>query len=128
MIKFNENKAIYLQRADRICEDIIIGTYMEGGRIPSVREYAQLIEVSANTVARSFDYLQSRGVVYNRRGVGLFVEENAVEAIKRMRKATFVAEELDSFMRQAVLLDVTEADLLAAYRRHLAELKAHQAQ
>ena len=123
MIKFNENKAIYLQIADRVCEDIILGTYAEAGCIPSVREYAQMIEVSANTVARSFDYLQQRGVLLNRRGVGLFVADNAVEAIKRMRREVFLAEELDPFMRQAVLLDISESDLLAAYRRHLAELK-----
>lgn len=123
MIKFSENKAIYLQIADRVCEDIILGTYSEAGRIPSVREYAQMIEVSANTVARSFDYLQQRGVLLNRRGVGLFVADNAVEAIKRMRREVFLAEELDPFMRQAVLLDISESDLLAAYRRHLAELK-----
>ena len=123
MIKFNENKAIYLQIADRVCEDIILGNYAEAGRIPSVREYAQMIEVSANTVARSFDYLQQRGVLLNRRGVGLFVADNAVEAIKRMRREVFLAEELDPFMRQAVLLDISESDLLTAYRRHLAELK-----
>ena len=123
MIKFSENKAIYLQIADRVCEDIILGTYAEAGRIHSVREYAQMIEVSANTVARSFDYLQQRGVLLNRRGVGLFVADNAVEAIKRMRREVFLAEELDPFMRQAVLLDISESDLLAAYRRHLAELK-----
>ena len=123
MIKFSENKAIYLQIAERICEDIILGTYTEAGRIPSVREYAQMIEVSANTVARSFDYLQQRGVLLNRRGVGLFVADNAVEAIKRMRREVFLAEELDPFMRQAVLLDISESDLLTAYRRHLAELK-----
>ena len=123
MIKFSENKAIYLQIADRVCEDIILGTYAVAGRIPSVREYAQMIEVSANTVARSFDYLQQRGVLLNRRGVGLFVADNAVEAIKRMRREVFLAEELDPFMRQAVLLDISESDLLTAYRRHLAELK-----
>lgn len=115
MIKFNENKAIYLQIADRVCEDIILGTYAEAGRIPSVREYAQMIEVSANTVARSFDYLQQRGVLLNRRGVGLFVADNAVEAIKRMRREVFLAEELDPFMRQAVLLDISEQDLLSSY-------------
>ena len=115
MIKFSENKAIYLQIAERICEDIILGTYTEAGRVPSVREYAQMIEVSANTVARSFDYLQQKGVLLNRRGVGLFVAENAVEAIKRMRREVFLSEELEAFMRQAVLLDISEQDLLSSY-------------
>lgn len=115
MIKFSENKVIYLQIAERICEDIILGTYAEAGRIPSVREYAQMIEVSANTVARSFDYLQQKGVLLNRRGVGLFVADNAVEAIKRMRREVFLSEELEAFMRQAVLLDISEQDLLSSY-------------
>ena len=115
MIKFSENKAIYLQIADRVCEDIILGTYAEAGRIPSVREYAQMIEVSANTVARSFDYLQQKGVLLNRRGVGLFVADNAVEVIKRMRREVFLSEELEAFMRQAVLLDISEQDLLSSY-------------
>ena len=115
MIKFSENKAIYLQIAERICEDIILGTYAEAGRIPSVREYAQMIEVSANTVARSFDYLQQKGVLLNRRGVGLFVADNAVEAIKRMHREVFLSEELEAFMRQAVLLDISEQDLLSSY-------------
>ena len=115
MIKFSENKAIYLQIAERICEDIILGTYAEAGRIPSVREYAQMIEVSANTVARSFNYLQQKGVLLNRRGVGLFVADNAVEAIKRMRREVFLSEELEAFMRQAVLLDISEQDLLSSY-------------
>ena len=115
MIKFSENKAIYLQIAERICEDIILGTYAEAGRIPSVREYAQMIEVSATTVARSFDYLQQKGVLLNRRGVGLFVADNAVEAIKRMRREVFLSEELEAFMRQAVLLDISEQDLLSSY-------------
>ena len=115
MIKFSESKAIYLQIAERICEDIILGTYAEAGRVPSVREYAQMIEVSANTVARSFDYLQQKGVLLNRRGVGLFVADNAVEAIKRMRREVFLSEELEAFMRQAVLLDISEQDLLSSY-------------
>ena len=115
MIKFSENKAIYLQIAERICEDIILVTYTEAGRVPSVREYAQMIEVSANTVARSFDYLQQKGVLLNRRGVGLFVADNAVEAIKRMRREVFLSEELEAFMRQAVLLDISEQDLLSSY-------------
>ena len=115
MIKFSENKAIYLQIAERICEDIILGTYAEAGRIPSVREYAQMIEVSANTVARSFDYLQQKRVLLNRRGVGLFVADNAVEAIKRMRREVFLSEELEAFMRQAVLLDISEQALLSSY-------------
>ena len=59
-MKFKESKSIYLQIADRICDEILQGQYKEEERIPSVREYAATVEVNANTVVRSFDYLQGQ--------------------------------------------------------------------
>ena len=46
-MNFKESRAIYLQIADRICDDILLGQYEEEGRIPSVREYASIVEVNA---------------------------------------------------------------------------------
>ena len=72
-MNFKESKAIYLQIADRICDEILLGQFAEEERIPSVREYATIVEVNANTVMRSFDYLQSQNIIYNKRGIGYFV-------------------------------------------------------
>ena len=66
-MNFKESKAIYLQIADRICDEILLGQFGEEERIPSVREYAAIVEVNANTVMRSFDYLQSQNIIYNKR-------------------------------------------------------------
>ena len=52
-MNFKESKAIYLQIADRICDEILLGQFAEEERIPSVREYATIVEVNANTVMRS---------------------------------------------------------------------------
>ena len=71
-MNFKESKAIYLQIADRICDEVLLGQYREEERIPSVREYAAVVEVNANTVMRSYDYLQSQEVIYNKRGIGYF--------------------------------------------------------
>ena len=68
-MNFKESKAIYLQIADRICDEVLLGQYREEERIPSVREYAAVVEVNANTVMRSYDYLQSQEVIYNKRGI-----------------------------------------------------------
>jgi transcriptional repressor NrdR len=65
-MNFKESKAIYLQIADRICDEILLGQFAEEERIPSVREYATIVEVNANTVMRSFDYLQSQNIIYNK--------------------------------------------------------------
>lgn len=74
---FRDTKAIYLQIADRICDEVLVGKFAEDGRIPSVREYAAVVEVNANTVMRSFDQLQSQGIIYNKRGIGYFVAAGA---------------------------------------------------
>ena len=76
-MNFKESRAIYLQIADRICDDILLGQYEEEGRIPSVREYASIVEVNANTVMRSYEYLQSQEVIYNK-GTDSFVAKGTV--------------------------------------------------
>ena len=78
---FRDTKAIYLQIADRICDEVLVGKFAEDSRIPSVREYAAVVEVNANTVMRSFDQLQSQGIIYNKRGIGYFVAAGARERI-----------------------------------------------
>ena len=85
-MNFKESKAIYLQIADRICDEVLLGQYREEERIPSVREYAAVVEVNANTVMRSYDYLQSQEVIYNKRGIGYFVASGARALILSLRK------------------------------------------
>ena len=61
-MQFKENQTIYLQIAERISDEILLGHYAIGSRIPSVREYAALVEVNANTVMRSYEFLQTQGI------------------------------------------------------------------
>lgn len=118
-MNFKENKGIYQQIADRICDEILLGQYPEGERIPSVREYAALVEVNANTVMRSFDYLQSAGVISIRRGIGYFVSSGACKRIRVLRKETFLKEEPDYFFRQLYTLGITVEELSDMYREYL---------
>ena len=98
-MNFKESKAIYLQIADRICDEVLLGQYQEEERIPSVREYAAVVEVNANTVMRSYDYLQTQGVIYNKRGIGYFVSVGARKLILSLRKEYFLKEEVDYFLQ-----------------------------
>ena len=50
---FNNDKAIYIQMADRLCDDILAGTYSDDDRVPSVREYAVSLEVNTNTAVKA---------------------------------------------------------------------------
>ena len=53
MTTFNPDKAIYLQMADRLCDEILAGTYRADDRVPSVREYAVLLQVNTNTAVKA---------------------------------------------------------------------------
>lgn len=54
--EFENNKAIYEQMADRLCDEIIAGTYKADDRIPSVREYAVMLQVNTNTAVKAMSY------------------------------------------------------------------------
>jgi GntR family transcriptional regulator len=91
-MNFKESRAIYLQIADRICDDILSFRFKEEERIPSVREYAAIVEVNANTVMRSYDYLQQLNIIFNKRGIGYFVSPGAVLLIRKVRKEAFLCK------------------------------------
>ena len=118
-MKFKESKSIYLQIADRICDEILQGQYQEEERIPSVREYAATVEVNANTVVRSFDYLQGQDIIYNKRGLGYFVAQGGRERILELRKAVFLRDELPEFFRQLEMLDIPLSDVEKMYQDYL---------
>ena len=120
-MNFKENKPIYLQIADRICDEILQGRYAENDRIPSVRDYAATVEVNANTAMRSYDFLQSRSVIRMQRGIGYFVEPGASERIRSFRRVSFMNEELYDFFRQARSIGITAEELETLYRQYLSD-------
>lgn len=116
---FKENKPIYLQIADRIMDEILQNVYEEEGRILSVREYAGVVEVNANTVVRTYDYLQNQGIIYNKRGLGYFVSTGAAQKIVALRKETFLQQVLPDVFKEMYLLHIpmeTLAEMYEAYQ------------
>lgn len=116
---FKENKPIYLQIADRIMDEILQHVYEEEGRILSVREYAGVVEVNANTVVRTYDYLQNQGIIYNKRGLGYFVFPGAAQKIVALRKETFLQQVLPDVFKEMYLLHIpmeTLAEMYEAYQ------------
>lgn len=112
---FKDSKAIYLQIADKICDDVMTGTLTAGSRIPSVREYAASVEVNANTVMRTYDYLAQQGVLFNKRGIGFFISDDARDRIVETRRRSFLNDEINYFFKQLSLLDISADDLAKMY-------------
>jgi DNA-binding transcriptional regulator YhcF (GntR family) len=113
---FTNDKAIYIQMADRLCDEMLAGTYKDDDRIPSVREYAVMLEVNANTVVKAYDELSRANIIYNKRGLGYFVTPGAKKQILKERKQEFMKERLPELFRQMLLLDITIDDVAEAFK------------
>lgn len=105
-VTFSNDKAIYLQMADRLCDEILAGTYGADGRIPSVREYAVMLEVNTNTAVKAYDALARDGIIYNRRGLGYFVSPTARDTIMKSRRCEFMDRTLPEMFRNMRLLGI----------------------
>jgi DNA-binding transcriptional regulator YhcF (GntR family) len=118
---FNANKAIYLQIAAYVCDHILLGTWKVEDKLPSVRELAIQLEVNPNTVMRTYDLLQQKEIVVNKRGVGFFVTETSVGKVKEYRKAVFLEEDLVPFFRNMYLLEISFEELQKRYTSFIDE-------
>lgn len=110
-MEFNQNKAIYLQIRDTICERILSGDLKPEDRIPSVREYGASIGVNPNTVMRTYEKLTMEGVIYNKRGIGYFITAEAREIVLENSRKEFLENELPVVIRKMELLGLNPKEL-----------------
>ena len=110
-MEFNQNKAIYLQIRDTICERILSGDLKPEDRIPSVREYGASIGVNPNTVMRTYEKLTMEGVIYNKRGIGYFITAEAREIVPENSRKEFLEAELPVVIRKMELLGLNPKEL-----------------
>lgn len=118
-MEFNDNKAIYLQITDLFLDEILMKKWNGGDRIPSVRELAINTEVNPNTVMRTYSFLQEKGIIFNKRGIGYFLAEDAYKATLKLRKEEFIKEELPQIFKTIRLLDIEFKDLEELYRNYI---------
>lgn len=115
-MEFKDKQSIYLQIADYISEQIVLGKWPPGERIPSVRDMAGMLEVNPNTVMRTYDFLQGREIIFNKRGIGYSVNDDAKERIGTYRKERFLANELPDFFRTISLLQISMEEIQLLYK------------
>ena len=112
---FNSDNPIFMQMANRLGDEILAEKYQDDDRIPSVREYAVLLEVNTNTAVKAYDELARANIIYNKRGLGYFVTKGAKKQILKERKRVFMKEQLPELFRQMQLLGITLEDVKVAY-------------
>lgn len=120
-MEFRDNPAIYIQIAEYMCEQILLGKWKLGEKIMSIRDMAIAIEISPNTVQRAYDFLQQKDIITNKRGVGYFTEPDAAEQILQFRRSQFMENELPLFLRNLYLLKIDPADVKTYYNKFIKE-------
>jgi len=118
-MNFTKNQTIYMQIADHLIEQILRKKLKAGDKVPSVRELAATTEVNPNTVMRTIAYLQEQDIIFNKRGIGNFVAEDAYEKTRTMRKDDFIQQYLPEFFKTMKLLQMDFKDLEKIYKKQM---------
>jgi DNA-binding transcriptional regulator YhcF (GntR family) len=118
MMTFTNDKPIFQQMADRLCDEILAQVYRDDDRIPSVREYAVTLEVNTNTAVKAYEQLARENIIYNKRGMGYYVTPGAREQILKERRQAFLEQHLPELFRQMKLLGLGMNELEMAWTEY----------
>ena len=108
-----QEKSIYIQIKEMIESDILRDILLEEERVPSTNELAKLYAINPATAAKGVNLLVDEGILYKKRGIGMFVAEGAKEQIMKKKKEHFYDDYVKSLMAEARNLGITKQELIA---------------
>ena len=117
----NDQSLIYLQIAQMLEDDILRGVYQEEEQVPSTNELARGYNINPATAAQGINLLVADGVLYKKRGIGMFVASGAEETVRRKRKAAFYDGFVRPMVKEGASLALSEEELLAMVRQAVKE-------
>ena len=107
MLDLNSDKSIYIQIAEAIENEILIGNLKEEDQAPSTNEFARVYQINPATAGKGLNILVDEGILYKKRGIGMFVSEGARNKIVKKRQSSFFKERLPEIMAEANRLEIT---------------------
>ena len=117
----NDQSLIYLQIAQMLEDDILRGVYREEEQVPSTNELARGYNINPATAAKGINLLVADGVLYKKRGIGMFVASGAEETVRRKRKAAFYNGFVRPMVKEGASLALSEEELLAMVQQAVKE-------
>ncbi len=116
-IDTNTDKPIFIQIAEQLEDAIFIGTFPEETKIPSTNEIAALLNINPHTVLKGMNMLVDEEIIYKKRGLGMYVKENAVLKIRRKRQGQFFDQYIATLVTEATKLNMTKEEVLQLIER-----------
>lgn len=111
-----QEKSIYLQIAEMIETDILRDILLEEERVPSTNELAKLYAINPATAAKGVNILVDEGVLYKKRGIGMFVSAGAKEAILNRRKNEFYDNYVKKLLEEAASIGLGKEEVIQLIR------------
>jgi GntR family transcriptional regulator len=121
---FDGRDPVYLQIADQIRQDVLAGALAAEEQVMSTTQYATTFRINPATAAKAFNQLVDEGVLYKRRGVGMFVAPGARERLLADSRESFFADTVDPVADAARVLGIPVEDVVARLRERTAHLDA----
>lgn len=112
-----QEKSIYLQISEMIENDILRDIILEEERVPSTNELAKLYTINPATAAKGINILVDSGVLYKKRGIGMFVSTGAKEKIINRRKEQFYDNYIRTLIVEADSLGITKEELISMLQK-----------
>ncbi len=103
----DEAKPIFQQVADRICDDILSGASPEESQVASTNELALFLRINPATAGKGINLLVDRGILYKKRGIGMFVAPGARNIVLQEREKAFTSVQLKEFVSLAQSLGLS---------------------
>ena len=110
--ELTQEKSIYLQISEMIENDILRDILLEEERVPSTNELARIYTINPATAAKGVNILVDSGVLYKKRGIGMFVSVGAKEIIRKKRKSEFYDNYVRRLLQEAAALGISREELL----------------
>ena len=120
-----DGKALFLQIAESVEDSIIDGTLAEEAQAPSTNELAAFHHINPATAAKGVGVLVDKGVLYKRRGIGMFVATGAAHLLRSERAATFARRFVDPMLTESRRLGLSPADLIQMIQDRAPDASVH---
>ncbi|MFW0182061.1 GntR family transcriptional regulator [Rothia sp. CCM 9417] len=115
------DKPIFQQIADHISGQILAGTYPEESQVPSTNEFAAFYRINPATAGKGVNLLVDQGVLYKKRGIGMFVAQGSQDILRSARRKEFIAGYITPLVEEARVLGLSSDEVLAALQAGLSE-------
>lgn len=109
---FDDRSPIYRQIASRIKADVLSGALKGDDQVMSTTQYATYYRINPATAAKAFQQLVDEGVLYKKRGIGMFVSPDARDTLRAQRRETFFAEVVEPMIAEARAIGISLRDVV----------------